>query len=173
MSPRIVLIGPPGSGKSSIARALARKLGSVAVDTDLMIETSAGKKISEIFIEEGESYFREMEVVAVAQACNSEADIVAVGGGAILRAENVSAITNIPNRIFLDVSISNAAPRIGFNKDRPLLLANPRQQWQKLMTDRRPIYKSLATVEISTDNQKPEEVAMEILKRIGIMKWLQ
>ncbi|MBU6242848.1 MAG: shikimate kinase, partial [Acidobacteria bacterium] len=105
--------------------------------------------------------------------CNSEADIVAVGGGAILRAENVSAITNIPNRIFLDVSISNAAPRIGFNKDRPLLLANPRQQWQKLMTDRRPIYKSLATVEISTDNQKPEEVAMEILKRIGIMKWLQ
>ncbi|MBU6243216.1 MAG: AAA family ATPase, partial [Acidobacteria bacterium] len=55
MPPRIVLIGPPGSGKSSIARALARKLGSAAVDTDLMIETSAGKKISEIFIEEGES----------------------------------------------------------------------------------------------------------------------
>jgi len=104
----------------------------------------------------------------VLAACASDADVVALGGGAILREESVAAISAIPNRIFLDVSISNAAPRIGFNKDRPLLLANPRQQWQKLMSDRRPIYQSLATLEVDTDNKKPDEVAAQILEKIGL-----
>ena len=168
MSPRIVLIGPPGAGKSSIAKALARKLVSTSIDTDLLVEQTAGKKISEIFIEDGEPHFRNLEVAAVLAACASDADVVALGGGAILREESIAAISAIPNRIFLDVSISNAAPRIGFNKDRPLLLVNPRQQWQKLMSDRRPIYQSIATLEIATDNKKPDEVAAQILEKIGL-----
>ena len=169
MSPRIVLIGPPGSGKSSVARSLGKKLQSKVIDTDAMIEASSGKKISEIFVEQGEAPFREMEVAAVIAACASDADIVALGGGAILRSENVSAINSIGIRVFLNVSISNAAPRIGFNKDRPLLLVNPRQQWQKLMVDRLPIYESLSTMEVLTDNRKPDEVADEILDRTGIL----
>lgn len=168
MSPRIVLIGPPGAGKSSIAKALARKLVSTSIDTDSLVEQNAGKKISEIFIEDGEPHFRNLEVAAVLEACASDADVVALGGGAILREESIAAISAIPNRIFLDVSISNAAPRIGFNKDRPLLLVNPRQQWQKLMSDRRSIYQSLATLEIATDNKKPDEVAAQILEKIGL-----
>lgn len=168
MSPRIVLIGPPGAGKSSIAKALARKLVSTSIDTDSLVEQTAGKKISEIFIEDGEPHFRNLEVAAVLAACASDADVVALGGGAILREESIAAISAIPNRIFLDVSISNAAPRIGFNKDRPLLLVNPRQQWQKLMSDRRPIYQSIATLEIATDNKKPDEVAAQILEKIGL-----
>ena len=70
--------------------------------------------------------------------------------------------------IFLDVSISNAAPRVGFNKDRPLLTLNPRQQWLTLMQVRRPIYESLATIKVNTDNRKPAEVAEEIHKQLVV-----
>jgi len=65
--------------------------------------------------------------------------------------------------VYLEVSISNAAPRVGFNKERPLLLGNPRQQWLALMESRRAIYESLAKLRVSTDNKKPKEVVAEIM----------
>ena len=77
-------------------------------------------------------------------------------------------LTSFSPVIFLDVSISNAAPRVGFNRDRPLLLGNPRAQWLALMEKRRPIYERLASITVSTDNKKPEEVVSEILEQVSL-----
>jgi len=162
----IVLIGPPGSGKSSVGKALSRKLSRPWIDTDTEVESRAGKKISEIFLEDGEATFRALERDVVDQVMGSEAAIVSLGGGSVLNESSQKRITTAKEVVFLDVSISNAAPRVGFNKDRPLLAINPRQQWLQLMEKRRPIYESLATITVSTDNKKPDQVADEIIEAI-------
>jgi len=162
----IVLIGPPGSGKSSVGKALSRKLSRPWIDTDTEVESRAGKKISEIFLEDGEATFRSLERDVVDQVMGSEAAIVSLGGGSVLNEASQKRITTAKEVVFLDVSISNAAPRVGFNKDRPLLAINPRQQWLQLMEKRRPIYESLATITVSTDNKKPDQVADEIIEAI-------
>lgn len=163
MTVKFVFIGPPGSGKSSVARALAKRISGTLIDTDVEIEKRAGKKISEIFIEDGESVFREMERTVVSEVLSSTTDVVSLGGGAIMDGDSQAAIRTAKHVIFLDVSISQAAPRVGFNKDRPLLAMNPRQQWLELMAKRRPVYESLATMTINTDSRKPENVVEEIL----------
>ena len=162
----IVLIGPPGSGKSSVGKALSRKLSRPWIDTDTEVESRAGKNISEIFLEDGEATFRALERDVVDQVMGSEAAIVSLGGGSVLNEASQKRITTAKEVVFLDVSISNAAPRVGFNKDRPLLAINPRQQWLQLMEKRRPIYESLATITVSTDNKKPDQVADEIIEAI-------
>ena len=162
----IVLIGPPGSGKSSVGKVLSRKLSRLWIDTDTEVESRAGKKISEIFLEDGEATFRSLEREVVDQVMGSEAAIVSLGGGSVLNEASQKRITTAKEVVFLDVSISNAAPRVGFNKDRPLLAINPRQQWLQLMEKRRPIYESLATITVSTDNKKPDQVADEIIEAI-------
>ena len=162
----IVLIGPPGSGKSSVGKALSRKLSRPWIDTDTEVESRAGKKISEIFLEDGEATFRALERDVVDEVMGNEAGIVSLGGGSVLNEASQKRITTAKEVVFLDVSISNAAPRVGFNKDRPLLAINPRQQWLQLMEKRRPIYESLATITVSTDNKKPDQVADEIIEAI-------
>ena len=96
--------------------------------------------------------------------------VLSLGGGAILDPETQSLIQSSSAQVvFLDVSIAQAGPRVGFNKDRPLLLINPRQQWLSLMEKRRPIYEELADFTVSTDNKKPNEVAHEIAILLGIL----
>ena len=166
MAPRIVLMGPPGSGKSSVARALSKRTGKSFLDTDGLVEAKAGKKVSEIFIEEGEIEFRRMENAEVLAALEGDEEIIALGGGSVLDSDVQVKMASLPCVVFLDVSISNAAPRVGFNRERPLLVGNPRAQWLSLMEARRPIYERLATLTVSTDNKKPDEVAQEILERM-------
>jgi shikimate kinase len=158
----IVLIGPPGAGKSSIGKSLAKRMNLNFIDTDELIENRSGKKISDIFLEDGEAGFRALEKESVLEALRQANSIISLGGGAVLDSETQSVLREMNRVVYLEVSISNAAPRIGFNRDRPLLLGNPRQQWLSLMEHRKPIYESLAKYQVSTDNRKVSEVA-EIL----------
>jgi len=167
MLEKIVLIGPPGAGKSSIGRALAKELLLAFMDSDGEIEKSAGKKISEIFVDDGEPHFRALEVEKVKELLQEFEGVISLGGGAPINSE-ISQILGAASYpvIFIDVSIAQAATRIGFNKDRPLLLINPRQQWMNLMSERRPIYEKLATDTVSSDSKKPHEVAKIIVEKI-------
>ncbi|RYV52876.1 shikimate kinase [Pengzhenrongella frigida] len=164
--PRAVLIGPPGSGKSTVARALARLLGVAARDTDADVEHTAGKPIREIFVDDGEPMFRDLERAAVATALISHGGVLALGGGAVLDPGTQAALAAYAEAggvvVFLDVTLAHAAPRVGFNQARPLLLGNPRAQWQHLMEARRPIYRQVATLVVDTDGRTPAEVAQEI-----------
>ena len=163
MGPNLILIGPPGAGKSSIGRHLSKALSATFTDTDAEIEAFTGKKISDIFLEDGEPAFRKIEKDIVLREIGKEDGILALGGGSILDEEVAKKLENMRNKvIYLEVSISNAAPRVGFNKDRPLLSINPRQQWLSLMEKRKPIYEKLAGFKVSTDNKKPNEVVKEI-----------
>jgi len=163
--PRAILIGPPGSGKSTVGRALAKRLGVEWVDTDQRIEDRAGKKISDIFVEDGELHFREIEQEIVLQSLSSVSGVLSLGGGAVMSESTQELLAPFKKVIILlEVSISQAAPRVGFNKERPLLAVNPRQAWQALMEKRTPVYEKLAGFTISTDSLKPQEVAENIAK---------
>ncbi len=169
--PKAVLIGPPGAGKSSVGRQLAKILQCEILDTDIEIEKISGKKISEIFTEDGEPAFRVLEKSVVLDALNIASGVVALGGGSVLDVDVANYLRNSKIPVaYLEVSISQAAPRVGFNKERPLLALNPRQQWMALMEKRRPIYESLATMRVATDNRKPAEVAQEIANAIGVAR---
>lgn len=159
---KIIFIGPPGSGKSSVGKEVAAMLKLSHIDTDQLIEEKSGKRISDIFLEDGEPAFRRMEREVVLEVLQQDNCVISLGGGSVIDSEVADKLRVEPNVIYLEVSISNAAPRVGFNAERPLLVANPRQQWLKLMEDRKPIYEGLGRKRISTDNRKPREIAREI-----------
>lgn len=161
--PQAVIIGPPGSGKSTVGKALAKSLRVGFLDTDKVVEKKFGKRISDIFVDQGEEFFRDLEFEALTSCLLEENIVLALGGGAPI-AERAQALlkTSRAPIIFLDVSLSVAAPRVGFNRDRPLLLGNPRAQWQSLYDQRRPIYEDLATTTIKVDSMKLGEIVAAI-----------
>jgi len=163
--PKVILIGPPGAGKSSVGKALGKRLATGFADTDLLIETETGLRVSEIFLDKGESFFRELEQKIVLREIIECNGVLALGGGSVMNADVAEALRVSSSPIcFLDVSLSNAAPRIGFNRDRPLLVGNPRAKWQELMNVRRPVYESLASFTVSTDSSTPTQIAQEIVE---------
>ena len=165
--PRLILIGPPGCGKSTVGAALAQKLIIDFIDTDVAIEASYGQKISDIFVDKGEEFFRDLEFNVLGQSLMIENCVLSLGGGAPIaqRAQDLLKSANAPI-FFLDVSLAVAAPRVGFNRDRPLLLGNPRAQWQSLAETRRPIYESLASFVIKVDAMSVEEVVDAIVSKL-------
>lgn len=166
MSPKAVVIGPPGSGKTTVGTLLAERLGVAFRDTDHDVETTAGKPIGEIFVDEGEEHFRALERSAVRDALAGHEGVLALGGGAILDPETRSALDGLPV-IYLEVGLSDAVKRVGLASARPLLVLNPRSQFRKLMEERRPIYEGLASVRVVTDDREPAEIVDEILKGLG------
>jgi shikimate kinase len=164
---RIVLIGPPGAGKSTVGAALAESLSLKFVDTDQLIQDKSGKSITDIFVVDGEPTFRAMELETLHEVLHLDDVVIGLGGGAPISQEAQQAITDSQSQvIFLDVSLSTAAPRVGFNRDRPLLLGNPRAQWQALSDQRRPIYEQLATTAINVDDMDVASVVAEVVKSL-------
>ena len=164
MPPRVILIGPPGAGKSSVGKSLSRLLNQEFVDTDTVIADQENQSISEIFVDKGEAYFRNIELEVLLHQLENHSGVLSLGGGAPLSEIAQNAINACDSPVvFLDVSLAGAAPRVGFNRDRPLLLGNPRAQWQELMNVRRPIYESLSDHQVITDKLTPNEAAQQIV----------
>lgn len=164
---RIVLIGAPGSGKSTVGAALSKKLALDFVDTDQLIEDREGKAITDIFVVDGEPYFRAIELETLKQVLTMDNLVVSLGGGAPISEQAQQELSASDSTVvFLDVSLATAAPRVGFNRDRPLLLGNPRAQWQALSDKRRPIYEALADVSIKVDDMSVAEIISEIEKSL-------
>jgi shikimate kinase len=162
MAPVLVIVGPPGAGKTTVAREVADRLGVGFRDTDADVEAAAGVSVSDIFVAHGEARFRSLERAAVAVALAEHDGVLAVGGGAVLDADTRVSLSGGPVA-FLDVGIKDAASRIGLNRDRPLLLGNPRAQWIRLMEQRRPFYEQVAATTVSTDDRTPDQVADDLV----------
>jgi shikimate kinase len=165
MRPKAVLIGPPGSGKSTIGAALADRLGVALRDTDADVEATAGKPIGEIFIDDGEDRFRALERAAVAAALAEHDGVVALGGGAVLAAETQELLDG-HTVVYLRVGLSEAIKRVGLASARPLLVLNPRSQMRKLLEERLPIYERLGSVQVDTDGREPAEIVDEVVKAL-------
>jgi shikimate kinase len=160
--PVVVLVGPPGSGKTTVGRLVADKCGVDFRDTDSDVEATTGKTVSDLFIEDGEPRFRELEADAVRTALGNSDGVLALGGGAVINADTRDLLVH-HRVVFLDVGLAAAAERVGFAQSRPLLVLNPRAELKRLMTERRPHYEAVATAIVSTDDRSPEDVAAEVL----------
>ncbi|GAU66070.1 shikimate kinase [Streptomyces sp. NBRC 110611] len=166
-SPVVVLIGPPGAGKSTVGALLAERLGVGYRDTDADVVATAGRPIAEIFIDQGEPHFRALEREAVRAALDEHPGVLSLGGGAILDEGTRTLLTGLPV-VFLDVELADAVKRVGLDAPRPLLAVNPRRQWRDLMEHRRPLYTEVARAVIATGERTPAQVAEAVLEALEL-----
>ncbi|WP_329341349.1 shikimate kinase [Streptomyces sp. NBC_00663] len=157
MSPRVVLVGPMGVGKSTVGQLLAERLGVSYRDTDDDIVAEQDRTVAEIFVDEGEPAFRAIEKAAVQRALTEHDGVLALGGGAILDEDTRASLAGLPV-VYLSMDVEEAVKRTGLNAARPLLAVNPRKQWRELMEARRHLYEGIATAVVATDGRTPEEV---------------
>ena len=166
MSPRLVLIGPMGAGKTTVAGLVAERWGTTVRDTDADIVAGDGRSISDIFLESGEQDFRKLEREAVAAALAEHDGVVALGGGAVLD-ESTRMLLAGRCVVFLRVGLTDAVKRVGLGTSRPLLLGNVRGRIKTLLDERTPVYESVAMLTVDTDGRSPEDVAREIEEALG------
>ncbi|QSB06607.1 3-dehydroquinate synthase [Natronoglycomyces albus] len=157
----IVVVGPPGAGKTTVGQALAAHLGMEFRDTDADIVATAGKPISDIFVDDGEEHFRALEREAVAVAVAEHQGVVALGGGAVLSEATRALLANV-TVVYLDVDLSEAVKRVELDRGRPLLAVNPRATLRGLLEQRRPLYREVATLEVDTTGREVADLVAQI-----------
>ncbi|MFD7717021.1 3-dehydroquinate synthase [Streptomyces sp. NPDC059814] len=166
-APLVVLVGPMGVGKSTVGELLAGRLGTTYRDTDADVVATAGKPIAEIFYDEGEERFRELESRAVRDAVAEHTGVLSLGGGAVLD-EATRALLAGHAVVYLSMDVDEAVKRVGLNTARPLLAVNPRRQWRELMEARRHLYTDVARAVVATDERTPDEVAQAVLDALEL-----
>jgi len=167
----IALIGYRGTGKTTVSRLLAMRLGCDWVDADVEVELRAGKSIDAIFAELGEQAFRDIEAEVVADLCGREATVLAFGGGAVLREENRNCLAKCQAVVWLKASVETIDQRISDDPTtaarRPNLTNHGgRTEIEHLLGQREPIYRACATLEVDTEDKSPVEIADEIVASI-------
>jgi shikimate kinase len=163
--PVVVLVGPMGAGKSTVAELLGAAWGQPVRDTDRDVEAAEGRSIAEIFVDSGEETFRALERAAVAEALASHRGVLALGGGAVLDPATREALAGRPV-VFLRVGLSDAVKRVGLTSGRPLLFGNVRARIKSLLDERTPVYESVARFSVDTDGRTPQDVADEVARVI-------
>ncbi len=169
----IALIGYRGSGKTTVARQLALRLGWDWIDADVEIELLAGKSIAAIFADDGEEVFRDLESPLVVELCRRQRVAIALGGGAVLREVNREAISTCGAVVWLRASVDDLERRIAADPAsaarRPnLTAAGGRVEIERLLAERTPHYRACATLEVETDSRFPAEIADEIAAKLRL-----
>ena len=163
----IILIGPMGSGKSTIGNIIAKRLNREFQDSDHYIEDRTGVDIARIFDIEGEQGFRDRESNALADLLSQNNRVIATGGGSVLRKENQKLLKKEGYIVFLDTSVKQQMQRLQRDKKRPLLQTdNPRERLEALFDERRPIYLELADLAVKTDRRVARRLAADIIKQL-------
>jgi shikimate kinase len=161
--PVVVLIGSPGAGKSSVGRRVADALRVPFADSDALVEAAAGMSVSDIFVDLGEEEFRRLEAAAIAAALADSSGVLALGGGAVMREETRERLHG-RRVVWLRVSVSDAASRVGLNTARPLLLGNVRGTLSALLEQRTPVYQEVSTDVVDTSGRSVREVTEAVLE---------
>ncbi len=167
--PLVVLIGPPGAGKSAVGPLLADRLGVEFRDTDADVDAAAGKPVGDIFIENGEEAFRELERAAAARALDAlrqHGGVLALGSGAVLDAGIQRLLDGLPV-VYLSAEFGTVARRIGLDRPRIVVPGNPRGRLRAMLDERAAIYQRLAAVTVPTDDLDLDELAAELAARIA------
>jgi shikimate kinase len=169
VTPRAVLVGLPGSGKTTSGRRLASRLGVSFVDSDALVEQRAGIVIAEIFSTQGEPAFRALEAEVIADALKTFDGVMSLGGGAILDSGTRLALarSGVPV-VLLRSSIRTLSRRVGDGRGRPLLADNPTAALGELALAREPLYREVATHIVNTDHRTSSRVSLQIAELLGV-----
>jgi shikimate kinase len=166
MAPKAVLIGLPGSGKSTIGRRLAKSLGVVLLDTDAAIEQTTGRTIADIFANDGEKEFRRIEEEIIREALGTHDGVLSLGGGAITSPGVREALSG-HTVVYLEISAAEGVRRTGGSTVRPLLAGGDRaEKFRALMTQRVPMYRRAATIRVNTNRRNPGAVVRYIVSQL-------
>ncbi|MGY1804032.1 shikimate kinase [Blastococcus sp. SYSU D00922] len=166
MTPRLVLVGPPASGKTTVGTAVAELLDLPFRDTDADVEAVAGATVADLFVQHGEPHFRALEEQAVARALAEHDGVLALGGGAVTSAATRELLVAHGDAggvvVWLDVDVPSAAKRVGLSRDRPLLAVNPRAMLRTMLEERAPLYAEVATATVQTGGREPGDVIADV-----------
>src|SRR6201991_361547 len=166
MAPRAILMGMPGSGKSTIGRRLAKAMGLTLLDTDTKIVEKTGRTIADIFTTDGEQEFRRIEEDVVRAALAEHDGILSLGGGAITSPGVREALVG-HTVIYLEISAAEGIRRTTGGVVRPLLAGgDPAQKYRDLMAQRVPLYRRVATMRVNTNRRNPGAVVRYIVERL-------